>query len=141
MNQVAPTLLQHRSISMNEKLSTIVFRDWSVLSLFPGMNSSKPTTSDHGESRVHGDRLQMVQTSWRSDGDSARRVCNNLPGSMKCHTQSVPSFNGNREHAKTLFNSALVASLILFRSPSTVIVSAPVATSNVANPCTVTPPR
>ena len=41
-------------ISLNEKLTFITFRSFSILSLLPGAYSSKPSTNDQGLSGEHG---------------------------------------------------------------------------------------
>ena len=93
VTQTRPRLNAAWLNSKKEKLTTMHFRDWSKLSLFPGVNSSNPTTILQGDAGVAGDRRHATVYKACNDADVANMLANVLPGSNKSQAQGLPSLS------------------------------------------------
>ena len=93
VTQTRPRLNAAWPNSKKEKLTTMHFRDWSKLSLCPGVNSSNPTTILQGDAEVAGDRRHASVYKLCNDADAANMLANVLPGSSKCQAQGLPSLS------------------------------------------------
>ncbi len=83
--QARPLLIASCPSSKKEKLSTMVLRVGSVDNLFPGENSSKPTTNRHGRSGLDGCRRAAAAYSSIRAGDSPIMLVISKAGSMYSH--------------------------------------------------------